>query len=215
MVSRHMTPQEIEDHKTVEYYSAAVTAWFNTALKHDKSILTLAAGGIGLLITLLTTVGLSTAEALVLYVFAIGCFVVALVSVLIVFRNNKIHIENILAGKQTGTDPCLAKVDLVAIWAFGLGVVLTAVIGISAAIHSFTTKEKFMATEGSKTTPSTSLNESFNGAARIQPSGDFTKSFNGAANLQPQPAASAPASPPTTVASTPATSSPAQASNGK
>lgn len=60
-----MTPQEIEDLKTVEYYSAAVTAWFNTALEHDKSILTLAAGGIGLLITLLTTVGLSTAEALV------------------------------------------------------------------------------------------------------------------------------------------------------
>lgn len=57
-----MTPQEIEDLKTVEYYSAAVTAWFNTALEHDKSILTLAAGGIGLLITLLTTVGLSTAE---------------------------------------------------------------------------------------------------------------------------------------------------------
>jgi hypothetical protein len=194
-----MTPQEIEDQKTVEYYSAAVTAWFNTALEHDKSILTLAAGGIGLLITLLTTVGLSTAEALVLYIFAIGCFVVALVSVLIVFRNNKIHIEKILAGKQTGSDPCLAKVDVVAIWAFGLGVVLTAIIGISAAIHSFTTKEKSMATEANKTTQSSSINESFNGAAKIQPTGEFTKSFNGAANLQPQLAASAPVPPPATV----------------
>jgi hypothetical protein len=194
-----MTPQEIEDQKTVEYYSAAVTAWFNTALEHDKSILTLAAGGIGLLITLLTTVGLSTAEALVLYIFAIGCFVVALVSVLIVFRNNKIHIEKILAGKQTGSDPCLEKVDVVAIWAFGLGVVLTAIIGISAAIHSFTTKEKSMATEANKTTQSSSINESFNGAAKIQPTGEFTKSFNGAANLQPQLAASAPVPPPATV----------------
>lgn len=210
-----MTPQEIDDHKTVEFYSAAVTAWFNTALEHDKSILTLAAGGIGLLITLLTTVGLSTAEALVLYVFAICCFVIAIVSVLIVFRNNKPHIENILAGKLTGSDPRLAKVDAVAVWAFGLGVVLTAIIGISAAIHSFTTKEKSMATEPNKTTHSAPINESFNGAAKIQPTGDFSKSFNGAANLQPQPAASAPASPPTTVASTPATSSPAQASNGK
>jgi hypothetical protein len=210
-----MTPQEIEDHKRIEYYSAAVTAWFNTALEHDKSILTLAAGGIGLLITLLTTVGLSTAEALVLYILAIGCFVVALVSVLIVFRDNKIHIENILTGKETGTDPCLAKVDGVAIWAFGLGVVLTAVIGVSAAIHSFTTKEKPMATESNKTTQPTSINESFNGAARIQPTGDFTKSFNGAANLQPQPAASAPVSQSTTAASTPTTTPPAQTSNGK
>ncbi len=210
-----MTPQEIEDHKRIEYYSAAVTAWFNTALEHDKSILTLAAGGIGLLITLLTTVGLSTAEALVLYILAIGCFVVALVSVLIVFRDNKIHIENILTGKETGTDPCLAKVDGVAIWAFGLGVVLTAVIGVSAAIHSFTTKEKPMATESNKTTQPTSINESFNGAARIQPTGDFTKSFNGAANLQPQPAASAPVSQSTTAASTPTTTPPAQTGNGK
>lgn len=210
-----MTPQEIEDHKRIEYYSAAVTAWFNTALEHDKSILTLAAGGIGLLITLLTTVGLSTAEALVLYILAIGCFVVALVSVLIVFRDNKIHIENILTGKETGTDPCLAKVDGVAIWAFGLGVVLTAVIGVSAAIHSFTTKEKPMATESNKTTQPTSINESFNGAARIQPTSDFTKSFNGAANLQPQPAASAPVSQSTTAASTPTTTPPAQTSNGK
>ncbi len=210
-----MTPQEIEDHKRIEYYSAAVTAWFNTALEHDKSILTLAAGGIGLLITLLTTVGLSTAEALVLYILAIGCFVVALVSVLIVFRDNKIHIENILTGKETGTDPCLAKVDGVAIWAFGLGVVLTAVIGVSAAIHSFTTKEKLMATESNKTTQPTSINESFNGAARIQPTGDFTKSFNGAANLQPQPAASAPVSQSTTAASTPTTTPPAQTGNGK
>jgi hypothetical protein len=211
-----MTPQEIEDLKKIEYYSAAVTAWFNTALEHDKSILTLAAGGIALLITLLTTLGLSTAEALVLYIFAIGCFVVALVSVLIVFRDNKIYIENILTGKEAGTDPFLAKVDGIAIWSFGLGVVLTAVIGISAAINSFTSKEKTMATESNKATQSSSINESFNGAARIQPTGDFTKSFNGAANLQPHPTAIAPAASSTAVGPTPTpkTTTPTQSSNG-
>jgi hypothetical protein len=211
-----MTPQEIEDLKKIEYYSATVTAWFNTALEHDKSILTLAAGGIALLITLLTTLGLSTAEALVLYIFAIGCFVVALVSVLIVFRDNKIYIENILTGKEAGTDPFLAKVDGIAIWSFGLGVVLTAVIGISAAINSFTSKEKTMATESNKATQSSSINESFNGAARIQPTGDFTKSFNGAANLQPHPTAIAPAASSTAVVPTPTpkTTTPTQSSNG-
>lgn len=211
-----MTPQENEDIKKIEYYSAAVTAWFNTALEHDKSILTLAAGGIALLITLLTTLGLSTAEALVLYIFAIGCFVVALVSVLIVFRHNKIYIENILTGKEAGTDPFLAKVDGIAIWSFGLGVVLTAVIGISAAINSFTSKEKTMATESNKATQSSTINESFNGAARIQPTGDFTKSFNGAANLQPHPTAIAPAASSTAVvpAPTPTTTTPTQSSNG-
>jgi hypothetical protein len=210
-----MTPPEIKELKDVEYYSSAVTAWFNTSLEHDKSILTLAAGGIGLLITLLTSVGLSTAEALVLYILAIICFVVALVAVLIVFRYNKAHIESILAGTQETVDPSLAKVDTIAIGAFGLGVVLTAVIGISAAIHSFTTKEKTMQNEANKTTQQTPINESFNGAARLQPTGDLTKSFNGAAKLQPPPVVSAPVSPPPTVASTPANVSPAQTSNGK
>lgn len=80
-----MTAEEIAHQKEVEYYASSVNAWFNTSLEHDKSILTLAAGGIGLLITLLTTIGLSSAEALVLYVGAITSFLVALISVLVVF----------------------------------------------------------------------------------------------------------------------------------
>lgn len=54
-----MSPEEIDDQKRVEYYAASVNAWFNTSLEHDKSLFTLSAGGIGLLITLLTTVELS------------------------------------------------------------------------------------------------------------------------------------------------------------
>lgn len=137
-----MTQEEIDDQKKVEFYAASVAAWYASSLEHDKSLLTLSAGGIGLLITLLTTVGLGTAEALVLYVEAITSFVVSLVSVLFVFRGNQRHIQDILAGKNQGADPVLSKLDGAAIWSFGIGVVFTAVIGISAAIHSFSSKEK-------------------------------------------------------------------------
>lgn len=62
---------EIEDQKRVEFYSAGLAAWYATRLEHDKSLLTLSAGGIGLLMTLMTTVGVSSAESLVLYVCAL------------------------------------------------------------------------------------------------------------------------------------------------
>lgn len=200
-----MTPEEIENQKRVEYYAASVNAWFNTSLEHDKNLLTLSAGGIGLLLTLLTTVGLSSAEALVLYIGAIISFVVALVAILVVFRRNRTHIEDILSGKSTSNDPLLTKLDTTALWAFGIGVSFTAIIGLSAAIHSYSTKEKIMANETTKQTGTVPLRESFNGASNLQPSTDFTKSFNGAGNLQPQPAASTTA---------PAASSPAPAPSG-
>lgn len=206
-----MTPEEIAHQKEVEYYASSVNAWFNTSLEHDKSILTLAAGGIGLLITLLTTVGLLSAEALVLYVGAITSFLVALVSVLVVFRRNRTYIEQVLAGKAGGNDPMLAKADSIALWAFGVGVVFTAVIGIATAIHSYTSKEKTMANEASKPSQTVLAQESFNNAANLQ------KSFNGASNLQPQPIAStaAPTTSASATASPPSDTSQNQTSTGK
>ena len=200
-----MTQDEIDDQKKIEFYAASVAAWYESSLEHDKSLLTLSAGGIGLLITLLTTVGLGTSEALVLYIGAICSFVVSLVSILFVFRGNQRHIEDILSSKNQGADLMLSKLDGTAIWSFGIGVVFTAVIGISAAIHSFTTKEKIMTNETTKTTETVPLRESFNGAANLQSGTDLGKSFNGAGNLQPQPATQT-----TTPSTTPASSGTSQ-----
>jgi hypothetical protein len=217
-----MTPEEIAHQKEIEYYASSVNAWFNTSLEHDKSILTLAAGGIGLLITLLTTIGLSSAETLVLYICAIVSFLVALVSVLVVFRRNRTYIEQILTGKVLESDPVLAKADSIALLTFGLGVIFTAVIGIATAIHSYSSKEKPVSNEPTKANQTTPIRESFNGATNLRPgmahdsfngAASLQKSFNGASNLQPQPIASTT----TPVASTPApaTSGTSQNQSGK
>lgn len=181
-----MTPEEIEDQKRVEYYAASVNAWFNTSLEHDKSLFTLSAGGIGLLITLLTTVGLSSAESLVLYICAILSFVISLLAVLAVFKRNRTHIEEILSGKGAATDPLLTKLDSTALFAFGIGVLFTAIIGISAAINSYSNKEKSMSNENTNKAQQIQIKESFSGATNLQPSTEVTKSFNGASALQPQ-----------------------------
>lgn len=178
-----MSPEEIEHQKAIEYYASSVNAWFNTSLEHDKSLFTLSAGGIGLLITLLTTVGLSSAEALVLYICAIVSFVISLLAVLAVFKRNRTHIEEIISGKNTTTDPLLTKLDSTALFAFGIGVLFTAIIGISAAINSYSSKEKNMANENTNKPQQVQIKESFNGATNLQP-GMAQDSFNGAANLQ-------------------------------
>lgn len=190
-----MTSPTTDEQKAVAYYSAAVTAWFTTSLEHDKSLLTLSSAGIGLLLTLLTTAGLKSAEGLVLYIGAILCFTAALLAVLRVFRLNQNHIEDIISARVSGPDPALGRLDLFAITSFGVGVALTAVIGVSAAIHSFSAKEKSMS-DKQQPTSAAPIFDSVNGAALLQPTAPMHKSFNGAASLQP------PAIPPMTPVAT-------------
>ena len=204
-----MTEDDVSQQKSIEYFSAGVAAWYNTALEHDKSIFSLSAGGIGLLVTLLTTGGPSTSVVLGLYIAAIASFLVSLVTILIVFRLNRSHIEKVLksTGPDAVKDQILSGLDLLALVGFGLGALFAAAIGIAAAVSSYEGKVRNMAIEnksqGAKSSP---LNESFNGIKNLQPQTDNTKSFNGIGNLKPQatPTASAPAAP------APAASTPAQ-----
>lgn len=212
-VRNHMTEDELTQHKEIEFYASNVDAWFATSLEHDKSVLALSAGGIGLLLTLLTTVGLSSIWALVLYIVALASFVVSLVTVLFVYRRNRAYIEQVVAAKASKSDPVLSSADTIAVLAFGLGVVLAAIIGIGTAIQSYTSKELSMSKEPKTTSQPVPLRESFNGASSLRPSTAVNKSFNGATNLAPQapsaPATSTvPAAPPP-AASTTQTGSPA------
>ncbi len=74
-----MAAEDINEKKEVAFYTAGVTAWYNTSLEHDKSLFTLSAGGIGLLITLIRTVGVPSAETLILYIAAMISFLICLV----------------------------------------------------------------------------------------------------------------------------------------
>ena len=176
-----MTPEEIAHQKDVEYYASSVNAWFNTSLEHDKSILTLAAGGLGLFITLLTTVGLSSSEALILLrwcnnkfscgtCFGIGCF-----------STEQNVYRQYWRGKLLETTLYSLRPTQFAYGLLKLVYFLPQFIGIATAIHSYTLKEKTMATEPPKSTGSVPLHESFNGASNLSISND---SFNGVASLQ-------------------------------
>jgi hypothetical protein len=175
-----MTDDDLKKQQEVEFYAAGVTTWYNTRLEHDKSLLALSAGGIGLLITLLTTIGVSSAEGLVLHLLAMFSFLLCLGAILIIFKKNSKHIEDVLkTGTQPFDDPLLAKLDNIAIAAFAAGIIFSSVIGVSAAINSYSNKEKAMANENKDKT-----GFSVNGVSNLKPAGE-NKSFNGVNTLKP------------------------------
>lgn len=105
---------------------------------------------------------------------------------LVIFKKNRSHIEKVFQGEQE-SDHSLAILDNVAIWSFGIAVLFAAVIGISSAISSYTTKVTQMANENNKQVSNRiSVCDSVNGISNLAPS-NLRKSFNGVAALQPKP----------------------------
>lgn len=211
-----MNAEEVREQKDIQFYAASVAAWYNSALERDKSLLALSAGGIGLLLTLLTTVGVASVCLLTLHIAAISSFILSVISVLIIFGRNRTHVEQVLAGTAPKSDPWLEKLDLTAIASFGLGVIFAGTVGIAAAVSSYVGKEKERMANESKSQPTRSISqESFNNVANLR-GADLGKSFNQVGNLQPQPVtgAAVPTSAPSApaVAPAPATSSPTQGS---
>ena len=178
-----MDKEAIDAQKEVEFYAANVNAWFNTRFEHDKSLLALSAGGIGLLITLISALGVSSVEGLVLYILALMSFLICLAALLWIFRRNANHLEDIVHNCAI-EDKTLKTLDQIALAAFMLGVLFATIIGISTAIKTFIDKEYIMANKKIPTF------DSIEGAGRMQPAGIEKKSVQGAANLRPQPSTS-------------------------
>jgi len=207
-----MTPDEIAQAKEVQFYAAGVTGWYSTRMEHDKSLLTLSAGGLGLLVTLLNTVGVSSAEGLVLYLAAMLSFLLCLGSILAIFKKNSAHLEAALKDCAPPLDPWLTKLDNTAIITFASGILLSSVIGISAAISSLSMKGVAMANDNKSQSGKAMAHDSLNGVSNLKAGNDFTKSFNAVDALRPsapQGTASSTAEQPSTPTETTATTSPA------
>ena len=189
----------INDQKDIEHYSASVAAWYGTRLEHDKSLLSLSAGGIALLITLITTLGVGSITVLVLSISALLSFTLCLICVLTIFRENSNYIENMIRADGTISQDRLDCLDWIAQGLFIIGVILSVAIAVIAAVSSLDNKGISM-TEKSKPTTTTVLKESFKGAESLKP--DFTRSFSGAAALKPNNPSNTSSTPNTTQSST-------------
>lgn len=172
----------MSDDKEVAYYSAKVSAWFNTKLEYDKSLLVLSTGAIGLLITLLTTTNVGSTTLLCIFVVAIACFLFCIIFILAIFSWNAKHLEELIAGNNKN-NRILAILDNLAIFFFIVGVVLASIFSYIAAENKINLMEKHMSEKNESN--QSIIKESFNGAGNLDPKIE-KKSFNGAHNLIPQ-----------------------------
>ena len=159
--------------KEVAYYSALVQGWLNTRLEKDRSLLTLSAGGIGLLVAIFTTVGIKDGTLFVLFIFAVSSFIVALFSLINIFDRNAHYLENVKDGKAV-EDVFLKSLDRVAEGAFFVGVILTFIIGISVVFNNMVIREKgdMMCNADKQVNVKSQegkITESFSGVAAMKP----------------------------------------------
>lgn len=178
------TQPDMNQMKEVEFYAANLNAWFNTRFEHDKSLLALSAGAVGLLITLISTVGVRSIETLILYILALACFVVCLGALLWIFRRNAKHLEDVV--RETAiNDQLLNILDRTAVASFMFGVILSSIIGISTAIHSYIEKAPEM-TDKTKLQNRTIAQDSISGITSMRPTGEpATSSVSGISNMKP------------------------------
>jgi len=165
--------------RDVAYYSALVNAWIETKMEKDKSILSLSSGGIALLVGLLSTIGIVYLWELVLYSLAIIAFIGSIISVLIVFRRNSIHIEDVIKDNKD-YDKSLGFLDRLIPFLFIIALFFSFAIGIITAVNNYHCKGEI---NMSSTKKVVNISESLNRISSIKP--DQTKSLNGIANLRP------------------------------
>lgn len=120
-----------DDAKSVAHYQTLLSAWISTNLERDRTLMTLATAGIGLLVTILTTVGIQSLWVILLYS---GAFIGFLATIIFSFQLYRANAET-LSSEITNSDPerpDLRSLDRKAIWSFILGVALSILIGVAS-----------------------------------------------------------------------------------
>lgn len=180
---------ESNEQKDVAFYSALINAWITTKMERDKLILTLASGGIALLVTLLSTIGIRNCLEAILYVLAFISFATTVFVIIIILDENSRYIEEIIStGKKT--DLKLSRLDRITMISFVFGIIVSILIGGIAANNKLNDHlgDKKMSeekTENVKPTKAEPLFESLNELGKLNNNKTMEKSLNNLGNLAP------------------------------
>jgi hypothetical protein len=126
---------DMEEQKDVAYYSALINAWITSKMERDKTLVLMSGGGIGLLVTLLSTVGAKQCWKVILYSFAFIFFTLTIVICIIIFDKNSKHIEEVLNKGQT-RDYALRRLDKWSLISFVLAMLFSISIGVVSALNN-------------------------------------------------------------------------------
>ncbi len=129
-----------DEEKDVAWYSAIVQAWFATRIEKDRSLLTLSAGAIGLLVALFINLKIESLCLFILFIVATISFIVSLISLISIFGMNSRYLEDLKNGKET-QNYNLENLDTVAYTSFILGIILTFIFAICVGANYISKKE--------------------------------------------------------------------------
>jgi uncharacterized membrane protein YgcG len=118
--------RQLED-KNVALYSILAEAWVNTRMERDKTLVTLSAGGIGVIIAIITTVGTKTYWLLWLFILAFLCFGVCIAACIHIYQQNSKLIEAEMED-NVPKRPKLKPFDKISVGSFYAGAILLCLI---------------------------------------------------------------------------------------
>jgi len=175
--------------KNIAHYSVLLGAWIQTNMERDKTLVTLSAAAIGLLVTILTTVGVKSIWEIPFFVTAVISFLVTIWSSLAIYQLNSKHLEGAIRG-SSDKDPNLEKYDKLSIRAFIVGAISALIISILSASFQLIKPEENAMTNEEKTNQSlekqTTVKQSVSGITSLNPGATLKKSFDGITDLSPQ-----------------------------
>ncbi len=174
-----------------------VEAWVTTRMDRDRTIITLSAAGIGLLITILTTVGPSDRWQLWLYAASALGFGVAILASLRVLERNSEAIEHAIGARSE--PPKLVHLDHASRWGFAFGVTAFVAIAVLTALTTASHRETRQMLEPNDTSTSsgqTPLQKSLDGVTVLQPPAAQSPNTSAPQQQTGQPVSTPSASPP-------------------
>ena len=162
---------ELNKDKHTAYYSALIEAWLGTRMEKDKSLLMVSAGGIGVLITLLTTTGVHSRLVGFLFAVALVSFLASIIIAISIFGRNANYIHCLINNKSA-EDRDLRWMDKLMFWSFLLGVLLSILIGTFSGIIRFQNQEATMNRESQVNSNAAPPVEkrSYSGLSELRPS---------------------------------------------
>ncbi len=169
--------------KNIAYYQTLLSSWIDTRMERDKSVITLSAAAIGLLVTILIMVGVN---GILLKALAIGSFIGFAGAIWISLKIYELNAEHLIYSLKGGRekDPKLEKCDKWSMRLFCFGVICMIFMGIAT---SFTAKGEKMIDSNKKPTEEQRLKESINDIHKLTPKDlEIGKSLSGVGSLSPQ-----------------------------
>jgi len=177
--------EDVENSKYVEFYSQSYASFYNTTMEKDKSIMTVAAGGIGFLITFMNISKHIEIFEYIIFLLAALAFIITIFTIIHIFGKNAQYIVSVTTEAEDTPllEGKLLCLDRTAIIAFYFGIVFSLILGITSSYKNLN-QETGMSSKketGQQNMPqTTTLNDSVAGATM------FKKSFTGATNMKPQ-----------------------------